>query len=250
MAPLLLLSAAAASAAGTATLVVEFDDGAVRVQENWELRGSGAPVTLPLAEGAETISDVEGWSHVPGQGLVSAGPIGRALQQVVVGYRVPSEGASVELRWPAPDSVRVEGVRIAHPKLDGLLVQTSPSPASAEPIDRMVGGVLFVLRDVDTPFRAGPLTITLRGLPTRAGWPRWVAIGLSVVLVVAVVVLWRLDADPVAPRTMDEPAAQQHRILEALHQLEANAPDMDPARAQTRREELVAALARHLRENA
>ena len=233
------------AATGNATLVVEPEEGAVRVQENWQIRtdGSERPQLL-LAEGATGIQvDGEAWSFVPGRGLMPEAPLPAGQHQVVVVYQVPSEGDRAEIRWNPPE-VRVQGVRLAVPAIDGLQVDSSQPGQSQE---RSVEGVVFRLTDIDRPFASGAFTVSLSGLPTQATWPKWVALALAVAVLAGGGVLLSRPARPnEAP--LDAPEARRVRLLEALRQLEAQAPDLPASGVERRRNELLDALGATLRE--
>ncbi|MEM6368321.1 MAG: hypothetical protein AAF851_08455 [Myxococcota bacterium] len=233
------------AATGNATLVIEPQEGAVRVQENWQIRLAelGTP-QLGLAEGARDVQ-VEGetWSFVLGRGLVPKEQLPPGPHEVVVVYEVPSRAGRARVRWNPP-GLNVQGVRLAVPVIEDLEVETSrPGRSQA----RSVEGVTFNLTDIDRPFSAGAFVVDLDGLPTHATWPKWAA--LSVALVVLLAGVGLLSRPPrLADAPLDAPAARRVRLLEALRQLEAQAPDLSPAGVEQRREELLDALGATLRE--
>lgn len=241
----ILLAPLIVAATGNATLVIEPQEGAVRVQENWQLR-LDQPETpqLLLAEGAQDVQ-VEGetWSFVLGRGLVPQNQLPAGPHEVVVVYEVPSRSGRAEVRWNPP-GVQVQGVRLAVPEIDELEVNTSQPGRSLE---RSVEGVVFRLTDVDRPFRAGAFVVSLNGLPTHATWPKWVALALAFAVLLAGVGILRRPPR-LADAPLDAPAARRVRLLEALRQLEAEAPDLPPKGVERRREELLDALGATLRE--
>jgi len=233
------------AATGNATLVVEPEESGVRVQENWQIR-TDAPERpqLLLAEGATSVQvDGETWAFVPGRGLVPESPLSAGQHQVVVVYQIPSQGGRAEVRWNPPQ-VQVQGVRLAVPAIDGLEVDTTRPGRSQE---RSVEGVVFRLTDIDRPFASGAFSVKLAGLPTHPTWPKWAALALAIgILGAGGVLLVRRPQRVDAP--LGAPAARRVRLLEALRQLDAQAPDLPPSGVERRRNELLDALGAALRE--
>jgi hypothetical protein len=242
MAALWLAWAVAVGADARSTIVMEFDEGFVRVQESWDLvvRDGDATegIRWSLPERAERVEvTTEGWTLGPnGREVRPEGAVSTGGQMVVVQYRIPRSGHTLAVSWPAP-SLPVEGIRLAYPDLPGVTPSTS---RPGQPQTRDASGVAYRIWDIAGPFEGGPFRVSFEGLPNRPGWPRWAALALALLLVpLAVLIERRLPRS----RPTGDPARVQ-RVLEALRQLEAQLPDRPPAEVRHRRRELLDELSR------
>jgi hypothetical protein len=241
---------AAPAGEATAAWVLEFDENKLRMQEDWQLTLSEpAPagslrfelpkgVTLPgIDVGQDRFVLDEADTVVTHPSVVPAGSY-----RLNFHYQLPTGGREAEVTW-SPPPLRVPGVRVAHPALDGL--QTNVGEPTGQ---RPVAGVRFLLYDVPRPFDDGSFTLRLSGLPTVITWHRTAAaVACAALAVFTLVVLMRPARAPV--QAVDPYPVQKARLVTALKQLDAQ-PLPDPQVHRARRQELMDQLADVLRREA
>jgi hypothetical protein len=253
LAPILL----AISATGNAdlTVVVDLKEGALQVQESWMIRLDqpvpAGEMVLPLPAGAERIAqpqDQEGWVFDDGRGhIVNQTDLASGRTHIFYNYDLPYASPNVTLRREQP-AVHVQGLRLAVPQLDSLRVGTA-APASRT--ERELNGVPFELIDVLEPFQGQPtFSADLSGLPVRPLWPRWLAVAISVALVLFTLYLVTTARGSKGAADRPELQARKERLMQALQILEEDRSSLEPRAYDRRRNELLGDLADVLRQEA
>lgn len=246
MSPVVLTALLAAAIQGDAnfTLVVEFDENKLRMQEHWQFTlrepAPAGSIRLQLPEGAAKagINQGEDLFALSGvQAVTNSAPLSAGSHLVIFHYGLAS-GARARITWPAPD-VPVAGARVAFPVLDGLSTNLGKPDTT-----RDSAGVRFELHDVPRPFEAGPFTVQFDGLPRALTWPRYGTAAASVL--VAVLTLILLMQPHRTRESVDPLSVRKQRLVEAIRQLDAQPLD-DTKAHQARRDELLAQLAGVLR---
>mgnify|MGYP006302201639 CR=1 FL=1 len=254
LAPILF---AAVTAAGSAdlTVVVDLKEGALQVQESWMIRLDqpvpAGEMVLPLPAGAERITqpqDQEGWVFEGGRGhVVNRTDLAAGRTHIFYNYDLPYSSPNVTLRREEP-AVHVQGFRLAVPQLDSLSVGTA-APASRSM--RELSGVPFELIDILEPFQGRPtFSADLSGLPVRALWPRWLAVGVCVALLLFTLYLAITARRSKGAADRPELQARKERLMQALQILEDDRSSLEPKAYDRRRNELLGDLADVLRQEA
>lgn len=246
----LLLWAAAAPGQSSVTLVAEFDENKLRMQENWQIEvpesvdGSTLRFRLPegailpgVDQGAEQFVLAENDRVVTHPETLAAG-----THLLVFHYQFPTSGRSTAITW-SPPPISVMGARVAYPALEGL--ETSLGPPNST---RNVDEVVFQIHDVPTPFQNGEFNLRLEGLPVVVTSHRTAALVLCVLVVAGTVALLLKPSAP--DRAAADPLhVQKDRLVQAIADLEKQ-PLSDPDAHQRRHRELMDRLAQVLRRQA
>ena len=143
----------------------------------------GKPFVVDLPEDATTSTLLQGSSptaSVRGQQLLVAGPFASGTTHVQVAFGLPHESPNLTLtqKFPAP----MEQVLAMVQKVGSLQMS---SPHFTETDEATAGnGTPFILGGGQRLEADTPLTIHLSNLPVAPAWPRQLALGLGVLIVV------------------------------------------------------------------
>ena len=142
--------------------------------------GLATPLQITLPEGASGASALEGASPlvaVTGRQVTIAGPIPTGVTPVPLAYRLESWAAREEIAQVFP--LGIAQLAIGVQRLTGLTVES----AQASNIrDATLGGHAFLIASGPAVAAGTPLRLTLAGLPYRNPWPRYLALGLAVIV--------------------------------------------------------------------
>lgn len=224
--------------------IVEIIDGGLEVFHVFEIANVaegpvdvGPPIEFALPAEARTVTLLEGstsQARVFERKLVVAGPFAPGRTMAQVAYRLSYDGPSATIGVPLP-------LPMIQTNLIVRLIGDTRVVAPALPQSRVAQAEGRTYWTATGPgLNAGDtLSIALDGLPYHARWPRYTALGLAGVVVLAGV--WLVWARPVDPaRRRAELEARRSRLLDHVRQLDG-ADAADPARA-SRREALLQEL--------
>lgn len=242
---------------GQLTLIVEIDENHLKVQESWQIqnptRGAvpAEALVFELGPGIRRPTldeDVMGFTLREGESVVRAtGPLGPGNHTFALSYLLDHSGRAAHFNRTLP--VPVQAGRLIVEDVSSLEAQ---SPLSLSSRSRDLNGLTFRIFDYGNLNAGQRFDVRLTGLPSRAAWPRWIAVllcvGAFVWMVVAV-----LQSPPEASRKMAgalSASARRDQLLRALELLEEDRARADgaPEKYQRRREALVSELADVLRE--
>ncbi len=246
----LLAGVTAVSGAGETTIFVDLAEGKLMIQESWVvvLESEAAPgeFVVHLPPGATKIRQPDDQSSFAtgSEQVVNREPLGSGRHHFFYSYDLPYASSELSLAWRDPP-VEVNAIQLAVPVIEGFNVGT-PKPGRTSP--REIKGVPYTLHEIREPFTAGRFAVKLNGIPYRAQWPRWAAVGLCVLLVV--LTLTRVFSPTAAEEDRPALAARKERLKQAIELLEADRPEMEARAYDRRRDELVGQLAEVLRREA
>jgi hypothetical protein len=195
---------------------------------------AAAPVTLErpfeirLPAGASAAAILDGGSplaSVKGDRVIVTGPLPPGATSVPVGFRLESWGETwrLEQTFPLP----IEDIALAVQKFGDLRMQSPSAPTVRE---TTLQGTRFIVATGASLPEGTPLSLTLSGLPHKSRLPIYVALAVSVGLV-----LWGFWMTSLAPAPQAMHAAGRRRELdtrrarglEALAALERASNTMD-----------------------
>jgi hypothetical protein len=169
-------------------VLMEFRDDTLQVFYILEIVNSagapvdiGGPLILGLPSGAAGAAALEGSSptaSVSGDRLTVTGPFAPGTTHVQVGFRLLYDGPNLTVvqRWPAP----LEQLTVALEKI-GAVTMTSPQFSTVGEV-RAESGTPFLLASGPAIPAGGTLSLELVNLPAYNLTPRYVALGLALVI--------------------------------------------------------------------
>jgi hypothetical protein len=136
-----------------------------------------APLVFEVPAGARNLTLLEGSSplaSVKGPRLTVTGPFPPGATLVQVAYQLPYHGDQVTIRQPLP--VSLEAVAIAAQKVGAMHLS---SPQMSNHGEMPAEGKVYLVATGPRVGAGEALSVTLTGLPTRARWPRTLALALA-----------------------------------------------------------------------
>lgn len=253
------LGATAGDVYGELTMIFEVGEEAINTQESWRLDNRSpkavAPelLTIRLPAGARKLrldGDTKPFVALEdSSGIEAEGPLPPGEGSVSGAYQLPIDGSASTLRRPLP--FRMGGVRLIMENIAGLELETNVRNTRRV---KELNGLEFAIWDLDATPAGTELEIRLRGLPSRARWPRNLTVATMIgILVWMVVMLVRGRGETVAHHarlgTLSA-AARRDRLVRAIELLDEQlAEDRIPADQHRRRHQtLLKDLAAVLRE--
>lgn len=233
--------------------VVEMGDEALSVFNILEVVNRAAAAVQPLepllfdlpdqAEGAGALEGSGALATIAGRRVTLTGPFPPGSTLVQFGYSLPIKGPRLSFDQKLP--VALAQFSMMAQKVGDMTVQ---SPQIAEHRDMPVQGQIFIVAKGPAVPAGGTISLAFSGLPHQPVWPRNVALGVAVMILLGG--LWgtlRLGS-----RTGDEAGRRRHlkakrdRLFAELvaTEEEHRAGNTDAARYTARRRELVSALER------
>ena len=234
-------------------IVIEMGDEALSVFNILEVvnRASTAvqpqePLLFDLPDRAEGAGVLEGsgaLATVAGRRVTLAGPFPPGSTLVQFGYSLPIRGPTLSFDQKLP--VALAQFSMMAQKVGAMSVQ---SPQIAEHRDMPVQGQIFIVGKGPAVPAGGTISLAFSGLPHQPVWPRNVALGVAVAILLGG--LW----GTVRPRSRTGNETGRRRRLEAKRdrlfaelvatEEEHRAGNTDAGRYTARRRELVSALER------
>jgi hypothetical protein len=221
---------------GNSRVLMQFNDDGLDVYYILEIVNSartrvdiGGPLVINLPPGATGATALEGSSPAatvsPNQVIIT-GPFASGSTMVQVAFRMPHDDAELTIAqtWPAALPQVIVGVQ----KVGDLRV-SSPQVTKTDDV-RTDNGDLFVLGNGPALPAGGTVTLTLSGLPHHSRTPRYVAVGLAVV-VLAFGAWFAIRGQSRQEDTRQTAVARRDTLLGQLAQIEsrrrAGAPEAD-----------------------
>ena len=176
---------------GGTRILMDFQDDALQVFYVLEILNNararvdiGGPLVIDLPQGAGGAATLEGSSTqaiVSGDRVTVTGPFAPGQTMVQVGFRLNYSGTSYRLEqtWPAA----VQQVTMAVEKV-GALALTSTQFATTGQVTAD-NGTPYLLGNGPALAAGATFTAELTGLPSHSQVPRYAALGLAVVIVLA-----------------------------------------------------------------
>jgi hypothetical protein len=173
---------------GNTRVLMQFRDDALEIYYVLEILNTararvdiGGPLTLEFPEGALGATALEGSSPsatVSTRRVIVTGPFASGSTLVQVAFRMPydSPELTLEQTWPAA----LQQVTVGVEKVNNLSI-ASPQFTSATDVTAD-GGDVFVLGRGPALPAGGTMRVTLSNLPVHSKVPRYVALGLAVLL--------------------------------------------------------------------
>jgi hypothetical protein len=236
---------------GNTRVLMQFRDDALEVYYVLEILNTararvdiGGPLTIDFPKGALGATALEGSSPsatVSTRRVIITGPFASGTTLVQVAFRMPFDSSelTIEQTWPAA----LQQVTVGVEKVNNLSI-SSPQFTSASDVTAD-GGDVFVLGRGPALPAGGTTRVTLSNLPVQSKVPRYVALGLAVML--AGVGVWLA----VVKRTGHDDARQaltkrRDTLLSQLEQLEVKrrAGNVEPHGYATRRQRIMTELER------
>lgn len=236
---------------GNTRVLMQFREDALEIYYVLEILNTararvdiGGPLTIELPQGALGATALEGSSPsatVSTRRVIITGPFASGTTLVQVAFRMPydSPELTIEQTWPAA----LQQVTVGVEKVNDLAI-SSPQFQSASDVTAD-GGDVFVLGRGPALPAGSTTTVTLSNLPVHSKVPRYVALGLAVLL--AGVGVWLA----VVKRAGHDEARQaltkrRDALLSQLEQLEVKrrAGSVDPNGYATRRQRIFTELER------
>ncbi len=230
--------------------IVEFNDDELAVFYLLHIVNPGAapvahdPLVFelpPEARGATLLEGSSPLATVRGGRLTVTGPFPAGTTVVQLAYQLPYRGSEVTVKQRLPAAL--DAVAIVAEKV-GSMHLTSPQMSNHG--DMPAEGTVYLVATGPALGAGETLSFTLTGLPTRARWPRTVALILAVAVLAAGA--WaavgagdgagRLEAERRALRERRDRLFQELVRLEEAHRAGA----VEEGRYRARRQELVTAL--------
>lgn len=191
---------------GQSRIILELAEGSLEVFLLLDVvNPSGGAVTLPapivfeapsaatnatLLEGSSPLAKVEG-SHA-----TIAGPLPAGTTSLQFAYRMPTPSASVAIRQALP--LAASQLTVIVRKLNDLSVTLSNERGRR---DAPIEGRTYLVLNGGAVTAGGTIDLTVDGLPAHAQWPRYVALGLA--LLVVIIGVWAI-ASGASPDDQDE----------------------------------------------
>jgi hypothetical protein len=204
----------------------------------------GGPFVLELPKTALGASTLEGSSPsatVANGRLVVTGPFASGTTAVQVGFRLRygSDQLTLTQAWPAALQRVIVGVE----RIEGLKV-SSPQFSATNEVPTG-DGTVFILGNGPALPAGGTTVVTLSGLPYHSQLPRYVALGLAVVIV-GLGVWLSTSGRTGRVEARQSLVARRNTLLGQLAQLESKrrAGSIEPSAYATRRQRLIGELER------
>ncbi len=176
----------------------------------------GEPLDIPLPDDITSPTLMEGSSRqatLRGNTVRITGPFAPGTTSVQVGFSIPDHGSTYTLnqKWPAA----FEQVFVAAEKIGDMSVESTQLP-KIETINAE-GGKTFVLASGGRLAAGDTLAVTLRNLPAHSRIPRYTAVGLGALILVAGLFL-AFTPGKTARTTRQEERARLLRELVAIEE--------------------------------
>jgi hypothetical protein len=232
--------------------VIEFGDGRLSVFNLLQLTNTARtpvmppkPIVFDLPDGATGVTilqDSSPQATAAGRTVTVAGPFAPGVTNIQFAYSMPYSGSSLTVEQPMPvalNRVTVLAQKVADMRLD--------SPQMSEQREVAADGQTYVVGQ-GPAVRAGErLSLNFTNLPHEALWPRYLAVGLAVVILAAGWWGARAGRGQVTEASghdrLEKRRSQLFNELAALEE-QHRAGRVDPQKYAARRGELVAALER------
>jgi len=257
----LILASQTADLASELTMFCEATETGLRVEESWSVKsfaGRSVPIgelTIPLPAGAKRIHvspESKGFAMgTDGQSVVATTPL-------EIG-----ETRKLQLQYDMAATGEVDITRTLPFALDQARVILEDAPGvvlgSTEPLvrtERTVNSVAFVLWDLKDVAKGRTMTLSWKGLPAHARWPRSLALALIAGIVALAIYAVRSrnapGADPTAAKAMLplSGTSRRERLVRAVELVDRDLTDgkLDADQHARRRAALVSELAVVLRD--
>lgn len=237
---------------GNSRIVVEPDDGFVRVFYLIDIVNSGAaPVNPPSlfmfdapGEAGQSTTVMEGstpQAKATGTRVRVQGPFQPGETFLQVGYVLSATSGSVEIDQAFPVTLE---------RLAVMVKDTGGARLTSAQIDRQqampAGGENYIVGVGDRPVAAGqPISLLVSGLPHHSSTPRWIALAIAgAIVLVGVFAAWRPHEPQTGANERKQLLARREKLFQDLLRLEAEQRrgKSDPAKYANRREALLAEL--------
>jgi hypothetical protein len=195
------------------------------------------------ARGAALLEGSSPQARVAGRRLEITGPFAPGATLVQVGYTAPFAGADMVIEQPLP--IPLMHVAVVAQKVGNLQLS---SPQMGDQQTMPANGNLYIAGRGPAVAAGAVLRFAFSGLPHHSAWPRNVALGLALLILVGGAWSAFRGVGVATPRDGQrrELEVRRDRLFDELTALEASHRDgkADPEHYGTRRRELVAALER------
>jgi len=176
----------------------------------------GGPLDIPLPAEASSPTLMEGSSRqatLRDTTVRITGPFAPGVTSVQVGFSIPDNGKTYELRqkWPAA----FEQVFVAAEKIGDMSVESAQLP-KIETLNAD-GGKVFILASGGRLAAGDELVLTLKNLPAHNMVPRWTAVGIAF-LIIAAGIFFALAPAKTERATLEEEHARLLRELVAIEE--------------------------------
>lgn len=249
-------AAAAPPQVGTVTLgeqsrfVIEFGDGSLSVFNIIQIvNASATPVQparplvfdLPRQSTGGSILQDSAPATVSNKTVSVSGPFPPGSTVVQFAYSMPYSGADLTIEQPMPlplSRVIVLAQKVGETRLE--------SPNLSEQREMNAEGQNYIVGQGPAVAAGSPVTLNFSGLPHAARWPRFVAIGIAV-LILAVGAWASMRTAPAAvDKVRTRLETKRDQLFTELTTIEQQHREgrLDPQRYSVKRQELVAALER------
>ena len=233
-------------------LVFEIGDDGLNVFNILEIQNTArtpvtptVPIVFDLPHAAERASLLEGSSPlavVAGKRVTVNGPFPPGPTLVQVAYNLPYSGSTAEYRQRLPAALAQ--VTVIAQKVAAM---TMSSPQVLQQREMQAESGLYIVGQ-GPPVAAGTeMSISFSGLPHAPTWPRDVALGLALAILLAgALVAYRGRTSPGADAERSRLEAERERLFAALTSLETShrAGSIEPETYAEQRRQLVVALER------
>jgi hypothetical protein len=233
--------------------VLEFGDGSISVFNLMQVvNGAKAPVqpAAPLifelpagATGATVLQDSTPQAKADGKRVLVTGPFAPGATLVQFAYSMPYSGASLTIDQKLPSGL----ARVIVLAQKGSPEMRLTSPQMTEQREMTAEGNTYIVGQGPGVAAGTTVSFHFSNLPHAPTWPRNVALGLAVAILLAGA--WasrRTSLAPAADRARAKLESRREKLFGELAALEQQQRSgaLDPARYAERRAELVAALER------
>jgi hypothetical protein len=230
--------------------VVEFGDGSLSVFNVLQIvNSSGAavqparPIVFDLPQQATGLTILQDSAPATiNKGSVTVqGPFPPGSTLVQFAYSMPYSGADLTIEQSMP--IPLNRVIVLAQKMGETRLQ---SPNLAEQREMAAEGQNYIVGQGPAVAAGGPVTLNFSGLPHHAQWPRFVAIGLALVILAAGAWASFKRTPAVVDKARTRLETKRDQLFAELTSIEEQHRDgrLDPQRYASKRQELVAALER------
>lgn len=239
------------------TIIYELDETSMRAQESWSLsNSSGKSVdpnslvfTLPGQVRRLELDERTSGFQVTANQVRATQPLNPGGKELGLTYAFDAPGDTLHLQRPTP--VNIDAGRLIMEQVSGIKLEANV-PFTSRTTN--LNGIEFIIFDFGGVPAGGALDLKVTGLPSKATWPRNLAVLLSLGLVgwTAYVLLNQriLKAKVAPPLGALSAQARRDQIVKALEILERDRTGdaVKDKRYQRRHAELMQELAAVLRE--